>query len=58
MAESLAVVIYVPGPDGSINEPQDCYGDLTPEQASTYWPSTSDQTHPTNHSKKGPARWR
>jgi hypothetical protein len=33
MAEPLAVVIYVPEPDGSINEPQDCYGDLTPEQA-------------------------
>jgi hypothetical protein len=32
MAEPLAVAIYVPEPDGSINEPQDYYGDLTPEQ--------------------------
>jgi hypothetical protein len=32
MAEPLVVAIYVPGPDGGINEPQDYYGDLTPEQ--------------------------
>ena len=33
MAEPLAVVIYAPEPDGSTSDPQDSYGDLTPEQA-------------------------
>jgi len=33
MAEPLSVVIYIPEPDGSINEPEDSYADLTPEQA-------------------------
>jgi len=33
MAEPLAVVIYAPEPEGSTSDPQDSYGDLTPEQA-------------------------
>jgi hypothetical protein len=32
MAQPLAVAVYVPGPDGGINEPEDSYGDLTPDQ--------------------------
>ncbi len=33
MAEPVAVVIYVPEPDGSTSDPLDSYGGLTPEQA-------------------------
>jgi hypothetical protein len=33
MAGPLSVAIFVPEPDGSVNEPEDCYGPPTPDQA-------------------------
>lgn len=33
MTGPLSVAIFAPGPDGSISEPDDCYGPLTPDQA-------------------------
>jgi hypothetical protein len=33
MAEPLSVAIFTPEPDGSVNEPDDCFGPLTPGQA-------------------------